>query len=300
MSNQRKKQPKQNNFLRFFKVLSRLVHSLPRKLKRNSTLVCAGIIALGIVLSAVTMPKAEQAKPAPQEQETTAPATVATQPTTMQPMVQQKDTRLIEGIPLISQDYYKAGCETYACTMLLQGLGFDIDEHRFIDNYLIQENFSYDDAGNFCGPDMNSAFAGNLYNGAGIFCPAMAKSMNNFLTTQNTTKRAFAIKGKTLSELCTEYIDKGIPVMTWVTTYMDESYEKLSWVVDYVDENAEHQIGDMQTWRQNEHCMVLIGYNDKEFVFNDSVAGKVVRHDKALSETRFKEIGNQAVVVREP
>lgn len=299
MSTKNKKRPKQNNFLRFFKVLSRLVHSLPFKVRRNSTLVCAGIIALGILLSSVTMPKA---KPVQKTEASQPTATAATQPaTTPAPLsTLPGNEHVIQGIPLISQDYYKAGCETYACTMLLQGLGFDIDEHRFIDNYLIQENFSYDDAGNFCGPDMNSAFAGNLFNGAGIFCPAMAKSMNKFLETQQTTKRAFPIKGQTLAQLCAEYIDKGIPVMTWVTTYMDESYEKLSWVVDYVDENAEHQIGDMQTWRQNEHCMVLIGYNDKEYLFNDSVAGKVVRHDKTLAETRFKEIGNQAVVVRDP
>lgn len=292
MNKRKNQRPKQNTFLRFFRVLSRLVQSLPKKLKRNSTLVCAGLIALGILLSSVTMPKAEPVKKAPEPQQET---TAATQPVTARPAEQ-----LIQGIPVISQDYYKAGCETYACVMLLKGLGFDIDEHRFIDSYLIQESFSYDEAGNLYGPDMNSAFAGNLYNGAGIFCPAMAKSMNKFLETQQTAKRAYPIKGKTLRQLCDEYIDKGIPVMTWVTTYMEESYEKLSWIVDYTDENAERQIGDTQVWRQNEHCMVLIGYNDREYVFNDSVAGKVVHHDKALAETRFAEIGNQAVVVRDP
>ena len=42
----------------------------------------------------------------------------------------------------------------------------------------------------------------------------------------------------------------------------------------------------------------FIGYTDKEYIFNDSVAGEVVYHDKALAETRFEEIGNQAVVVK--
>lgn len=284
------RRPKQNTFLRFFSVLSRLVHSLPARLKRNSTVVCACLIALGIILSSVTMPKAEPVKAEEKPQQAT---TAPTQPITV-----NSNEHIIEGIPVISQDYYKAGCETYACVMLLKGLGFTIDEHQFVNDYLILETFSYDENGNMYGPDMNSAFAGTIYSGAGIFCPAMAKSMNKFLETQQTTKRAYPVKGQTLSQLCKEYIDKGIPAMTWVTTYMEESYEKLSWIVDYVDENAEHKIGDMMTWRQNEHCMVLIGYTDKQYVFCDSVAGKIVYHDKTLAETRFKEIGNQAVVVK--
>ena len=117
-------------------------------------------------------------------------------------------------------------------------------------------------------------------------------------TVKNDNRRAYPIKGETLAQLCQEYIDKDIPVMTWVTTYMEESYERLSWIVDYVDENAECKVGDTTAWRQNEHCMVLIGYTDKEYIFCDSVAGKVVAHDKQLAETRFKEIGNQAVVVK--
>lgn len=294
MKKQPNQRPKQNKFLRFFRVLSRVVSTLPKKTKRNSTFVCAGLVVLGIILSSVAAPKTVS-KPAVEVPEQTQGTTVAeTQPVTAKP-----NGHTISGIPIISQDYYKAGCETYACTMLLQGLGYDIDEHRFVDNYLILEEFSYDENGNMCGPDMNSAFAGNIYNGAGIFCPAMAKSMNKFLETQRgDARRAYPIKGMTLAQLCSEYIDKDIPVMTWVTTYMEESYERLSWVVDYVDENAERQIGELQSWRQNEHCMVLIGYTDRAYIFCDSVAGKVVSHDKTLAETRFKEIGNQAIVVK--
>lgn len=291
----KKRRPKQNSFLRFFSILSRLARSFPYKLKRNTTVVCAVLIALGIILSAVAMPKADTEKKESAEQKTEPTTVAATQPTAAKTAVGHR----INGIPIISQDYFKAGCETYACTMMLQGLGYDIDEYKFVENYLITSSFSYDEAGNMYGPDMNSAFAGDIFTGAGIFCPAMAKSMNKYLdTVKNDDRRAYPIKGETLAQLCQEYIDKDIPVMTWVTTYMEESYERLSWIVDYVDENAECKVGDTTAWRQNEHCMVLIGYTDKEYIFCDSVAGKVVAHDKQLAETRFKEIGNQAVVVK--
>ena len=288
-----------NSFFRFFSVLSRVVASLPDKTKRISTLVCLGLIALGIVLSSAAMPPVTE----PSEVIQTAADVQATVPATTAPLTQPTtagNSHRIDGIPIVVQDYFKAGCETYACTMLLQGLGFDIDEYRFVEEFLITSEFSFDDEGNMYGPDMNSAFAGSIFTGAGIFCPAMAESMNRFLETQKTTKRAFPIKGKTLEELCSEYVANDIPVMTWVTTYMDESYERFTWIVDYVDENAEKKIGDMESWRQNEHCMVLIGYTDTEFIFCDSVAGKEVRHSKELAETRFKEIGNQAVVVKDP
>lgn len=291
----KKRRPKQNSFLRFFSILSRLARSFPYKLKRNTTVVCAVLIALGIILSAVAMPKADTEKKESAEQKKEPTTVAATQPTAAKTAVGHR----INGIPIISQDYFKAGCETYACTMMLKGLGYDIDEYKFVENYLITSSFSYDEAGNMYGPDMNSAFAGDIFTGAGIFCPAMAKSMNKYLeTVKNDNRRAYPIKGETLAQLCQEYIDKDIPVMTWVTTYMEESYERLSWIVDYVDENAECKVGDTTAWRQNEHCMVLIGYTDKEYIFCDSVAGKVVAHDKQLAETRFKEIGNQAVVVK--
>lgn len=292
MRNNSKKRPKQNSFLRFFAVLSKMAKSLPRRIKRNGIVICAAVVALGIVLSAITSPQPGSSKSDDKKQQA---STAATQPATTVPVGHR-----IDGIPVIDQDYFRAGCETYACTMLLQGLGFDIDEYRFVDEFLIMADFSYDEEGNMYGPDMNSAFAGDIFTGAGIYCPAMAKSMNKFLETQKTTKRAYPIKGKTLAQLCEEYIDKDIPVMTWVTTYMEESYERFVWIVDYVDENAEYKPGESIAWRQNEHCMVLIGYTDREYIFCDSVAGKIVSHDKALCETRFKEIGNQAIVVKDP
>ena len=295
----KKRRPKQNSFLRFFSILSRLARSFPYKLKRNTTVVCAVLIALGIILSAVAMPKADTEKKESAEQKKEPTTVAATQPTAAKTAVGHR----INGIPIISQDYFKAGCETYACTMMLQGLGYDIDEYKFVENYLITSSFSYDEAGNMYGPDMNSAFAGDIFTGAGIFCPAMAKSMNKYLdTVKNDDRRAYPIKGETLAQLCQEYIDKDIPVMTWVTTYMEESYERLSWIVDYVDANNKPmgkracvKVTDQtKTWGTGGK----IGYTDKEYIFCDSVAGKVVAHDKQLAETRFKEIGNQAVVVK--
>lgn len=223
----------------------------------------------------------------------TQPQTVSTSASTALPTSYK-----ISGVPVISQDVLHAACETYACTMLLQYWKFDIDEFVFVDNYLITSPVYYGYEGERYGPDMNSAYAGDVYTGYGINAPAMAKCMNNYLKTTNTELQAYPLSDVPLEKLCKEYILDDKPVMVWETTYMDEPYVKASWIVDYVDENAKFEIGDTVSWMQNEHCMVLVGYDEENYYFCDSVAGKLTAYEKNLSEERYSQIGMQAIVVK--
>ena len=227
------------------------------------------------------------------------PIAVENQVEVTQPVTEPQSFQ-IQGIPIVSQNELKAGCETYACTMLLKSLGFDTDEFDFAENYLICSPISYGVEGTRFGPDMYSAFAGTVENGYGIYSPAMAKSINKFFEAKKSKLRATSIVGETLESLCQKYVKNGTPVMVWATTYMQEPYEKASWVVDFVDENAKTKKGDTFTWLQNEHCMVLIGYDQNDYLLADSVAGKVSHFEKKLAEQRFKELGSQAIVAQEP
>jgi uncharacterized protein YvpB len=182
--------------------------------------------------------------------------------------------------------------------MLLQTLGYDINEFIFAEQYLISAPISYDENGTRYGPDMYCAMAGSLENGYGIFAPGMAKSMNSYLETTDTGKKAYALEGIPLEKLAEDYVSKDIPVMVWATTWMMEPYDKASWVVDYVDENARYKLGDTFTWKQNEHCLVLIGYDEKEYYFADSCEGGVSHFEKDLCQQRYEEIGNMAIVVK--
>ena len=249
------------------------------------------LIIIGIIIT-ISLPP----KPEPEEQNASVdPSSAAVIPTeTTKPA-----SHFIEGVPVIQQYDLKAGCETYACTMLLQSLGFDIDEYRFADNYLIYKDVYYDNDFRMYGPDMHSAFAGNVYDiGYGIYAPAMAKSMNNFLSSVKSPLKAYDMDGVPLESLCETYIDNDIPVMVWATTNMWEPTPHTSWTVDYVDENATKAVGDTETWYEHEHCLVLIGYDDKEYYFADSVAGVVSHFEKADVEKRYKQIGTMSIVVK--
>lgn len=204
----------------------------------------------------------------------------------------------INDMPVLTQFELSAGCEVYACTVALQYAGFDITETDFAQNYLIAKPISYDSKFNRYGPDMNSAYAGTVYEGYGIYAPAMQKSMNKYIKTTDSKKRAIVLKECTLEDLCHEYVVNNIPVMVWATTYMHEPYVKAEWIVNYVDENADSKIGDTEEWLQNEHCLVLMGYDDTHYYFCDSVSGEVSSYEKDISQQRFAQLGSQAIVIK--
>ena len=245
------------------------------KLRRNSVLVLL-IIVMIILLSAcktAVMPKSQE-----QEKKVVA-------------------SYMIDDVPVYVQQELPAGCEVYAGVVTLQYLGFDIDEHEFSNTYLITSPIWYDQTHRY-GPDMNSAYAGTVLEGYGIYAPAMAKSMNNYLSAVGSEKRAETLKKVSLDTLCQEYVANNIPVMVWATTYMHEPYVKAEWVVDFVDENADTAIGEVEQWMQNEHCLVLVGFDKENYYFADSVSGSITAYEKEVSELRYEQLGSQAIVVK--
>ena len=218
--------------------------------------------------------------------------------TTEKPKVDRPASFQIEDVTPIFQSTLKAGCETYAATMCLQILGFDVDEFTIADNYLHTYYITVDGDGVKHGPDMHSAFAGSAYAGWGVYAPSMAKSMNEYLQDQHSDLTAYAYKDIPLEDLIDDYVIKGIPVMVWATTDMDEPYVFDSWVVDYVDENAEAELGDTVDWYMHEHCLVLIGYDEDEYYFADSTHGTISHFDKELVAERYKQMFSQCIVVK--
>lgn len=221
-------------------------------------------------------------------QETTA----ATEPVT------EEQSFMIQNVKVIPQTDLKAGCETYACTMLLNILGFDLDEHTIADNYLNCVYIYQDDSGEMYGPDLYSAFAGTAYAGWGVYAPSMAKSMNEYLKDQKSNLKAYPMENVELEDLVDQYVSKGVPVMIWATTNMEEPYVFDTWTVNYVDENAKTEIGDSFSWYMHEHCLVLIGYDNDNYYFGDSTAGEISCFKKDLVKKRYEQMFKQSIVVK--
>lgn len=239
------------------------------------------LLAAALIIGLVSSESSPAAEPKP-----------TSEPTEALPL-----SHFIDGVEATLQDTLMAGCETHACTSLLQSLGYDIDVITFADNYLECRYILEDENGERFGPDMNSAFAGSAYAGWGVYAPAMARFMNRYLSDVKSDKKAYVIEDKTLEELCREYIDRDIPVMVWATTDMQEPLEWDSWTVNYVDENAKYETGDTFTWLMHEHCLVLCGYDENDYLFSDSVVGDISHFEKSLSEKRYEQLGYQAIAV---
>lgn len=207
-------------------------------------------------------------------------------------------SKKINNVPLVNQNKLPTGCETCSATMLLKFYGYSISETKFADDYLVKRNLSVSN-GNLYGPDPNSAFIGSPYysNGFGVYAPAMAKFMNNYFADNKNKHKAGLLEGKSLEMLCAEYISNGQPVMVWATINMSGSYKTSSWIVNYADENAKYPKGSTYTWTANEHCLVLTGYDSEYYYFNDPWTNQRTKYSRSLVDTRYAELGRQAIAV---
>ena len=205
-------------------------------------------------------------------------------------------SKKIANVPLIGQQKLPTGCETCSAVMLLNYYGYNISETSFADKYLIKRPLGYGKYG-LEGPDPNCAFIGSPYttNSFGAYAPVMAKSMNSYLAKK--AYKAVSVSGKSLEYLAGKYIAQGQPVMVWATIYMTASYKTTTWRVNYTDENARYKKGSSYTWLANEHCLLLTGYDSSYYYFNDPWTNSRIAYSKSIVNTRYNELGKQAVVM---
>ncbi len=95
--------------------------------------------------------------------------------------------------------------------------------------------------------------------------------------------------GLSLSDIADTYTDSEIPVLIWCTIGMQPTRKGMEY---YLED------GSLYTWKAPEHCMVLCGYDDKNYYFLDSLeVGAIVAYTKEVAQTRFEEMGCHALVI---
>lgn len=205
-------------------------------------------------------------------------------------------SKKISNAPLIGQSKLPTGCETCSATMLLNFYGYKISETTFADKYLVKKPFGYSN-GSYTGPDPNCAFVGTPYssNSYGAYAPIMAKCMNKYLSDKSY--KAVNINGKSLEYLSGKYVAQGQPIMVWATINMSPSFKTTTWRVNYTDENAKYKLGSYYTWLAGEHCLLLTGYDKDYYYFNDPWTNARTRYSKSVVNSRYNELGKQAVVM---
>ena len=236
-------------------------------------------------------------EPASAEEEQTSEAPpVSTALTTPQnPELPPDGVHCIE-TPYISQNGSPAGCELVCTSMLLAYYGFNISSDELLSEGYIDmvpvDTYTDPERGNvmFSG-DPDQAFIGDPHTsyGYGCFSGAIRSCLRKYL--EHELYDAVDISGLSLKDLCMEYIDFGEPVIIWASVGMEPLYtnEANTWEIQGTDKTVE--------WRSNEHCFLLVGYNEESYCFHDPLNGAYTLYPRDVSEARYREMGSQAVTI---
>lgn len=192
--------------------------------------------------------------------------------------------------PYIDQSvHYPTGCESVSTVMLLQYLGYPITVDEFIEKYLEIQSFE-EKEGELHGPNPYEYFCGSPYDEdafgcyAPVICRALKKAIGDSYEIIDET-------GTQIERLLERYIDQGMPVIFWACINMREPVMGPSWKL--------HGCGEVFTWISNEHCMLLVGYDEDGYYFNDPYDNNgVIRYPKTVVEDRYEAQHSQAVGVR--
>lgn len=193
-------------------------------------------------------------------------------------------------VPYIDQSVkYPTGCESVSTVMLLQYLGYEITVDEFIENNLLKQGFEEKD-GQLYGPDPRKCFVGSPYDPdsygcyAPVICEALKQTAGEEYDIVNET-------GARIEDLISRYIDNDMPVIFWACINMREPIQGPCWKL--------YETGEEFTWISNEHCMLLVGYDNENYYFNDPYENNgVIAYPKETVADRYQAQHAQAVGVR--
>lgn len=196
--------------------------------------------------------------------------------------------------PYIDQSIkFPTGCESVSTVMLLQYLGCSMSVEEFIEHYL--EKVDFERRGDeLWGANPWERFCGSPYkeDGFGCYAPVIRQTLERIFTERNLPYEVYDETGSSMERLLAEYIDQGMPVIFWACINMREPVTGPVWKL--------FDSGETFTWISNEHCMLLVGYDEEGYYFNDPYGNnEVVCYPKELTEKRHAAQYSMAVGVRE-
>lgn len=194
----------------------------------------------------------------------------------------QRESMLIDAPYIYQMDEYPNGCESVSAVMALQYLGIEIDTDRFINDYLPMGPRPV--VGGI-GPDPSLVYCGDPRSpyGWGCYSSVIASALDSMGCDYRHSYT------DTLEQLCRKYIDKGMPVLVWATVGMENSQgNNARWFTNE---------GKMIEYNKRLHCLLLVGYDEESYYFNDPMVSKAVAYNKDICETAFEILGRQSICI---
>ncbi len=197
-------------------------------------------------------------------------------------------------IPCIDQsESWPTGCESVCAVMALRYAGVEITVDEFIDEYLPLGNPPYQDQeGNWIGCDPRQAFPGDprSEDGWGCYAPVIQSAVKSLLLDREIDSLSVRdLSGQDLNALCKAYIKEGIPVLVWATINMEEPQITNSFFLENTWEEFQ--------WIYPMHCLLLVGWDENGYYFNDPLAGQAVFYEKDAVKQAYTGLGRQALAI---
>lgn len=200
-------------------------------------------------------------------------------------------SHIINTIPYIDQTTnWPTGCESVSTVMLLQYLGIQITVEEFV-SFLPKAQLLHTSAG-LIGADPNEYFIGSPAdpNSFGCYAPVIVTTLNRIFQKYQLPYHAVNLSGIPTDTLLETYIDHDMPVIYWTTIDLKESYIGPTWVIN--------EKRSPFTWRSNEHCMLLSGYDETHLYLHDPWMNHgQACYDRSLVIKRHGEMYEMAVGV---
>ncbi len=186
------------------------------------------------------------------------------------------------------------GCEIVSARMVLEYYGKNITYEHMLSR-IPRANLKVTKDGKLYGKTPYQAFLGDPAKNSGFGCypPVIMEMVSNYnyndLYAESTCNLPLDFIAKT-------YLPQDIPVLVWATIGMSDSYLTDSWYVEGADGKPTNQ---KYTWRAGEHCLVLVGYDEKYYYFSDPLSYQdITYYEKSLVEKRYKEVGYNSMIIR--
>ena len=200
----------------------------------------------------------------------------------------------VQSVPMIYQyPQLPTGCEATAAAMLLQAYGYDADKEAVADalpkGYFEQYN------GKEYAPHPDCAFIGDPYSdeGYGALSGAVAEAMQSLIDSRSGSHYAVCLDNADETQILS-LIDSGIPLCIWATIDMLELVDTGGWYI----KDGEIYTDEYYQWPGNEHCMVLVSYDEYYVTVHDPLAG-IQEYDRELFFYRYEQLGRHAIALKE-
>ena len=176
---------------------------------------------------------------------------------------------------------YPTGCESVALYILLKYNGIETTPDEII-NRLKKGDLPYKIEDEMYGGNPELEFVGDPRNdySYGVFNTPIAEVANTF--KDNVQNR----EGMELDELLNIVSEKR-PVMVWTTINNLSSRISAIWIY--------RPTGEKIYWKENEHAVVIIGYNDEQVIVSDPYTGRITRYNRNIFRENYNYMGKRAV-----